>query len=87
MIWLKSLPYLVVGIACFLAGLVFDSKVLTKPCPACPVIPACPPTTEIKLQDFNVEKIKGVKSFTYSPQITGTFYLKVDSTTYQNLKK
>jgi len=87
MIWLKILPYISIAAIFFISGLIFDSKFLTKECPACPIIPPCPPTTEINLQDFNVEKIKGVKTFTYSPSITGTFILKVDSATYEKIKK
>ncbi len=85
--WIKLIPYLAVASIFFLGGLVFDSKYLTKPCPKCPEIPPCPPTTELKLQDFDVNKIKNIKHFTYSPNITGTFILKVDSTQYKDIKK
>lgn len=87
MIWLKALPYVAIAAVFFLAGLVFDSKFLTKPCPSCPEIPACPPQTAIDLQSFDVQKIKNIKTFTYSPSISGTIIVVADSTTYKKLTK
>lgn len=85
--WLKIVPYVAVFVLAFLAGLVFDSKYLTKPCPECPKIeiPPCPPQTSIDLQSFDVTKIKNIKTFTYSPSMSGTIIVVADSTTYQKL--
>lgn len=87
MIWLKFIPYVAIAALFFVAGLVFDSKYLTKPCPPCPEIPACPPQTSIDLQSFDVNKIKNIKQFTYSPSISGTIIVVADSTTYKKLVK
>jgi hypothetical protein len=81
--------YFVIALISFIGGLVFDSKILSKPCPECPKIeiPPCPPQTKLDLQSFDVKKIKGLKSFTYSPSISGQIIIVSDSSTYKKLIK
>lgn len=66
-------PLLVAG-GGFIGGLAFQAKVLQpKPADPCPPPPACvcnPPA--VSVQPFDVEKIKGLKSFQYAPQFSGT---------------
>lgn len=62
---------LAVGIAVGSAGTLFISKAI-KPViniPACPPC-NCPPATEVKLQDFDLDKLNNKKgNFTYAPQL------------------
>jgi hypothetical protein len=61
-------------------GYILNDK-LEKPIPSCVCPqPVCPEPT-VSVQPFDVEKIKGVKSFNYSPQFTGSISVAgVDST-------
>jgi hypothetical protein len=61
---------------------VFATLYLAKPEPV--EIPACPacncPEPTVSVQPFEVEKIKGLKSFEYSPSFTGSIAVSgVDS--------
>lgn len=84
--WLKVIPYLAVAAFAFLGGLTFQSKVL-QPKIVIPACPVCPPQTSVDLQSFDVTKIKNVKSFTYSPSISGNITVVVDTTTYKKFIK
>src|SRR5688572_2942322 len=49
-------------------------------CPDC-VCPRCPDPPTVSVQPFDVEKIKNLKAFTYSPGFTGSISVAgVDST-------
>lgn len=50
----------------FLQQKVLNPKIEIPTCPSC----SCPEPT-VSVQPFDVEKIKGIKSFNYSPQYTG----------------
>lgn len=87
--WLKLIPYLAVAAASFIGGLSFQAKVLAPkieipPCPQVE-IPPCPPQTSIDLQNFDVHKIKNIRTFTYSPTISGNVQIVVDTVTYRKL--
>lgn len=85
--WLKFLPHIAIAALAFLGGLTFQSKVLAPKIPACPPAPPCicPPTTAVDLQSFSADKIKGIRTFTYSPSISGTILIVTDSITYKKL--
>ena len=76
MIWTSILakigPPAVLAAACFGAGM-FTMKKLTRDCPPVPacICAACPEPT-VAVQPFDVDKIKNLKSFTYSPQYSGS---------------
>lgn len=63
---------MVLAAACFGGGM-FTMKKLTRDCPEAPpcICAACPEPT-VAVQPFDVEKIKNLKSFTYSPQYSGS---------------
>lgn len=68
-----------------LAG-VFGMQYLEKPV----VIPDQPdcicPEPQVQIQPIEVEKIKGLKTFTYSPQFTGSIQVAgVDSTSVRRI--
>lgn len=59
----------------FLQHKVFAPKIEIPACPDC----SCPEPT-VSVQPFDVEKIKGLREFNYSPQFTGSVSLNgVDS--------
>lgn len=75
-------PILLVVIGAGL-GTIFQMKSninkLSK-CPDC-VCPRCPDPPTVSVQPFDVEKIKNLKAFTYSPGFTGSISVAgVDST-------
>lgn len=63
------------------AGGMFTQKKFTRDCPDC-IPPACNcPQPTVSVQPFDVEKIKNLKAFTYSPEFTGAISVAgVDST-------
>lgn len=68
----KFAPYLVVGLIFSLATLFVDKRFFEKeqePCPDC--ICDCPEPPTVSVQPFEVDKIKGLRSFQYSPQFSG----------------
>jgi len=65
-------------------GMAFHAKVLMPEIPACPAC-NCPEPT-VSVQPFDVDKIKGVKSFNYSPQFSGSISVAgVDSTALRKM--
>ena len=77
-----GLPVLV-AVVSFIGGITFQAKYLDKPCPSvkCPSIPDCicnPPA--VSIQPFDVNKIKNLKNFSYSPNFSGSISVSgVDS--------
>jgi hypothetical protein len=73
-------PLLICSVG-FAGGIAFQQKVLNEPamtqqCPAC----NCPEA--VSIQPFEVEKMKNLRNFTYTPQFTGTVSVAgVDSAT------
>jgi hypothetical protein len=62
----------------FLQHKVFSDPVVVPECPSCPDC-NCPNPT-VSVQPFEVDKIKGLKEFIYSPQYTGNIAVNgVDS--------
>lgn len=59
---IKFLPYIAIFGISFAGGAIFDSKVLTKRCPDCNPPPCAPCPPAVKLQTFDVSKIKNTKS-------------------------
>ena len=76
-----GLPILVLGFG-VITGISFQQKVLNPKPTACPQCPACIcPEPTVSVQPFDVEKIKNLKTFTYSPGFTGSISVAgVDST-------
>lgn len=71
---------MVLAAACFGGGM-FTMKQLTRDCPQAPpcICAACPEPT-VSVQPFDVEKIKNLRSFTYSPNYSGSIQVAgVDS--------
>lgn len=67
-----------------LSGIYLQEKVLSKECRfECPKIPEmkCPAPT-IQMQPFEVEKMKNIKGFTYSPQYSGNISIAGSDTTH-----
>jgi len=50
-------------------GFFFGSWYAKKMQPAIPPCPACPPAAIVELQNFAPDKIKGIRAFTYAPQM------------------
>lgn len=76
----KNAAPMILAAACFGGGMVTMKK-LTRDCPQVPacVCPACPEPT-VAVQPFDVDKIKNLKSFTYSPTYSGSIQVAgVDS--------
>jgi hypothetical protein len=86
--WIKFLPYAIFTICGFLGGLLFQAKVLNQKIeiPACPAC-NCPPATKLELNNFEPQKIKGIKSFTYSPSISGNITIVVDTTQLKKINR
>lgn len=62
---------IIAAIGIFAGGIFTQKKFLTRECPDC-VPPACNcPAPSVSVQPFDVDKIKNLKAFTYSPQFTG----------------
>lgn len=79
----KAWPFvlaIVVGAGGFFGG--YKKGVKDQPpkeeCPDC--ICNCPPQTKLELNNFEPGKIKGIKSFTYSPSISGNITIVIDTT-------
>src|SRR5690349_20638874 len=84
---LKSIAFGKFGLAALLfaagiiGGIVGNQMLLTKPIPDC-VCAACPgcPQPTVSVQPFDVEKIKGLREFNYSPNYIGNIAVNgVDS--------
>lgn len=60
----------------FFAGILIQSKYLTKDCICnAPIIPPCPQPL-VKIQSLDVDKLKSIKGgFYFSPSYTGNFVL------------
>lgn len=69
MIYTKIITYALIAICGVVGGIAFDRKVLSPDIPECPAC-NCPEPT-VSIQPFDVDKIKGVKAFNYSPQFLG----------------
>ncbi|MGL6121692.1 MAG: hypothetical protein ACRC1W_01385 [Shewanella sp.] len=85
--WISSkfLPPLLILIFGVVGGIGIQQKVLNPepheiiPCPDC----HCPEPS-VSIQPFEVDKIKNLKAFTYSPAFTGSVHIAgVDSTALQ----
>lgn len=82
---------LLIGLGGFFGGQVFQAKVLkpkinveTKVCPEPAPCICNPPAVEV--QSFDVNKIKNMRSFTYSPQFQGSIQVAgVDSTALRRM--
>jgi hypothetical protein len=80
----KFAPLLLVLCVGGVGGMFLQHKVFSDPpvvVPDCPACPACNcPQPTVSVQPFDVEKIKGLKEFNYSPQYTGNISVNgVDS--------
>lgn len=76
-----GVPILALSIGA-IAGIGIQQKMLNEKPAACPSCncPPCPEPT-VSVQPFDVEKIKNLKTFTYSPGFTGSISVAgVDST-------
>lgn len=71
--------YIILIVVGFLLGIVFHAKLLQQKVviPACPSC-NCPPAAKLELNNLQPNKIKGIKSFTYSPQISGNITVVVN---------
>ena len=75
MAWLKIIPYVAALAIGFGGGLIFDNKVLTKPCPKSEM-PDCPDCNcncpqAVSLQSFDENFIRKVRgNFVYSPTLS-----------------
>lgn len=67
-----GLPIIVLGFG-VMTGIGIQQKVLNPKPVSCPQCPACVcPEPTVSVQPFDVEKIKNLKTFTYSPGFTGS---------------
>jgi hypothetical protein len=67
-----GLPVIIAG-AGLVAGIGLQQKVLNEKPAACPQCPSCfCPKPTVSVQPFDVEKLKNIKTFTYSPDFTGS---------------
>jgi hypothetical protein len=69
----KYLTYLLVGLACFVAGMAVEKvtrgAVNVPPCPDCP-------DALLQVQTLDLEQVKKIRGdFTFSPTYSGTIYL------------
>lgn len=81
----KGLVYVIVAIASGFGGYVLNDR-MQKPVQ----IPTCPdchcPEPTVSIQPFEVEKIKGLRNFSYNPQFSGSIRVAgVDSTALQRM--
>lgn len=80
----KFAPFIIVLFVGGIGGIFLQQKLLSGPpviVPECPACPACNcPQPTVSVQPFDVDKIKGLKEFNYSPQYTGNISVNgVDS--------
>lgn len=79
--WALYLLLIAVGVT---IGMVAQQKLFPVEIPQCPSC-VCPEPA-VSLQPFDVDKIKGVKSFNYSPQFSGSISVAgVDSTALRKM--
>jgi len=66
-----------------LAGIYLQEKVIARECKLeCPKAPDCNcPAPTVQMQPFEVDKMKNIKGFTYSPQYSGNISIGGADTT------
>lgn len=82
---INLLLYLLIFIGGAVTGSIFQTKVLA-PKIVIPSCPACPPSTEVSLQNFDVTKLKNKGTFTYAPQLNNVV-IKIETKDSSLLKQ